>query len=140
MKYPVNPISFLASKSKIIMIQALSVLDCNKVTVLKNFPHHNINIIPDPLNQDKELMEIGFKNVTITYVINHQDICCAGYLFLDNISDLERYMDICNKHFETVTQNSWKYKNCCIELLKEGADSYFQFNPTPKSPEGDFCS
>jgi len=128
MECQVNSTSFLAPKSKIIMLQALSVLDCNKATVLKNFPHHNINIIPDPLNQDKELMEIRFKNVTITYVINDQDICCAGYLFLDDISDLERYMDICNKHFETVAQNSWKYKNCCIELLKEGADSYFVFH------------
>ena len=136
MKYQINPISFFAPKSKIIMIQALSVLDCNKVTILKKFPHHNVNIIPDPLNLDKELMEIRFKNVTITYVINNQDICCTGYLFLNDLPDLERYMNICNKHFETVTQNSWKHKNCCIELLKEGADFYFVF--APKSPKGDF--
>jgi len=129
MQYQVNSISFSASKYKTIMIQASSILDCNKVTVIKNFSHHYINFIPDPLNIDKELMEIRFKDVTIAYVINNQDICYAGYLFLDDLSDLERYLDVCNKYFEIVTQNSWKYNNCCIEFLKEGADFYFYFTP-----------
>ena len=128
MEYQINSVSFLAPEFKI-MMQALSILDCSKTTVVRNFSHHSINFIPDPLNLDKELMEIRFNDVTVTYVINNQDICCTGYLFFDDISDLESYLDVCNKCFETVTPNSWKYKDCCIELLKEGKDFYFVFTP-----------
>ena len=120
------------------MMQASSISGCSKTTVKKNFPDHRINIIPDPLSQDKELMEIRLKDVTVTYVINNQDICSTGYLFLDNTSDLERYLNVCNKYFKTVTQDSWKYKNCYIKLLKEDTDFYFYF--TPKSPKGNFNS
>jgi hypothetical protein len=109
------------------MMQASSILGCDKAIVKKNFPHHNINIIPDPLNSDKELMEIRLKDATVTYVINNQDICSTGYLFLDDISDLKRYLNICNKYFKTVAQDSWKYKNCGIELQQEGTDFYFIF-------------
>ena len=110
------------------MIQAASILGYNKAAVIKNFPNHQINIIPDPLNSDKELMEIRLKDVTVTYIINNQNICCSGYLFLDDISHLDRYLNVCNKYFKTAAQASWKYKNCYIELLKEGADSYFLFS------------
>ena len=110
------------------MMQAASIFGCNKATVEKNFPHHRINIIPDPLNTDKELMEIRLKDITVTYVINDQGICYTGYLFLDDISDYEKYLNVCNKYFKTVALNSWKYKNCCIELMKEGPDFYFYFN------------
>jgi len=129
MEYQVNAISLLAPESKIIMVQLLSILGCNKATAKKYFPHRRINIIPDLLNQDKKLMEIRLKKATITYVINNEGICSAGYLFLDDLSDLERYISICNKYFEIVTQNSWKYKNCCIKLLKKCDDSYFVISP-----------
>lgn len=109
-------------------MQASSIPGCSKATVIKNFPYHNINIIPDPLNLDKELMEIRLKDVIVTYVINNQDICRTGYLFLDDISDLDKYLNVCNKYFKTLAPNFWMYKNCCIKLMKEGADFYFEYS------------
>ena len=111
------------------MIQASSIIGCSKATVMQKFPHHRINFIPDPSNLDKELMEIWLENVGITYIINKQDICIAGYLFLDDATKLEKYLNICNRCFKIVAKNSWRYKNCRIELKKEGADFYFEFTP-----------
>ena len=127
MQYQITSLSFFKPKRKSIMMHASSILGCSKTVVKKKIPHHIINFIPDPLNSNKELMEIRLKDVTVTYVINNRDICCSGYLFLDDASNLEKYLNICNRYFKIITQNSWKYKNCYIEFLKEGPDLYFLF-------------
>jgi len=118
---------FVKREYKTIMMQTASILGRSTVAVKKEFPHHLIHIIPDPLNIDKELLEMKFKSTTVTYVINHQDICTTGYLFLNNTLDLENYLTVCKKYFDTVASNSWKYKSCYIELLKEGDSFYFLF-------------
>jgi len=110
------------------MMQAASIPGCSKATVVQNFPHHHINIISDPQNPDGELMEIRFKDIIVTYEVNDQGICHTGYLFSDGISDFENYLNVCEKYFNPVTLNSWKYENCCIELMKEGPDFYFLFH------------
>ena len=118
-------------KYKTIMMQQASISGCSKATVKNDFLHHSINIIPDPLNIDKELMEIRFNDVIVSYIINNQDVCCTGYLFVDDTTNLRQYLNVCNKYFMTIAQDSWKYQNCYIELQKEGRDFYFVFYPNP---------
>jgi len=112
---------------KAIMMQTASISGYSTIIIKKKFPNHHIHIIPDPLNIDKGLMEIRLKELTVTFVVNQQDICSTGYLFLNKMSELKKYLTVCKKYFESLTPNSWRYKNCCIELLKEGTDYYFLF-------------
>ncbi len=76
----------------------------------------------------EELMEIRIRDATVTYVLNKEQICVTGYLFLDNLSDLEGYLNACNKHFKIAGLGYWKYKVHYIELKKEEEfDSFLHF-------------
>ncbi len=72
-----------------------------------------------------KLMEISFNAATLTCHFNKDNICYNAYLYLDDLGDLQHYVDYFNQVYKfDPTCQAWVSDKGCICLEADGMDCY----------------
>lgn len=101
------------------------VLGCTKYEIRERFPANKILPAKVP---DEQLIEIRLSTATLTCVF-YDHLCCASYLFLDDVERLATYITYCDKTYKKLSDTIWlNNKNKCIELGSVHDEDFFRFH------------
>ncbi len=77
-----------------------------------------------------KIVELKFDTVTIECWSNGNNICNKSYLFLDNLGDLQHYIDYCNKEYPYDHQlKGWRTRDYLIRLFTDKKDCFLALLP-----------
>ncbi len=106
--------------------QAFGVLKYSFATVPELFPGRELCVIDCQDDGIKnQMVEISFDTATLTCHFNKDDICNTAYLYLEDLGDLQRYVDYFNQTYKfDPTCQAWVSNKGCICLEADGMDCY----------------
>ena len=88
--------------------------------------------IMDYLSQklNDKVIEVRFDTATLTCLFDKNDICDGAFLFLDDLNDLQHYIDYCNKKYPyNFILCGWIIEDCCFQIKPCKHDYYFALLP-----------